>query len=379
MVRLNVQRSKRLHTLLFAVLLTIGLGATSAMPARAGSGGFNTTGSMNVARIDHTATLLSNGDVLVAGGNNNTDGYLSSAELYNPSTGKWTLTGSMTVQRDGHDAVLLQNGEVLVAGGLNPTLCCGAPPLASAELYNPATGTWAATGSMSVGRYSFTLTLLPNGEVLAAGGTDDGTRTASAELYNPATGTWTATGSMTSGNGSLGAVLLQNGRVFVVGNDNIYNPLTGAWSSTTAAPTFAHAPLALLPNGDVFAAGTIQGNLIFNPPTAQWTTFAPPPCETTKQGCESAAALLNTGKVLVAGGATFVNARPYPIEETNGLAALFDPSTLTWTSTGSMSKSRLGETMTVLLNGQALVAGGETLDKHLGHLVQIASAELYTP
>ena len=85
----------------------------------AGSGGFNSTGSMNVARIDHTATLLANGEVLVAGGDNNTDGYLSSTELYNPSTGKWTLTGSMTVPREGHDAVLLQNGQVLVAGGLN--------------------------------------------------------------------------------------------------------------------------------------------------------------------------------------------------------------------------------------------------------------------
>jgi hypothetical protein len=84
-------------------------------------------------------------------------------------------------------------------------------------------------------------------------------------------------------------------------------------------------------------------------------------------------------RVLVAGGVTYVNAQPYPIEETNGLAALFDPSTLTWTTTGSMNKSRLGETMTPLLNGQVLVAGGETFDKHFGHLVPIASAELYTP
>jgi N-acetylneuraminic acid mutarotase len=333
---------------------------------------------MNVPRINHTATLLSNGEVLVAGGNNNTHGYLSSAEVYNPSTGKWTLTGSMTVPRDGHDAVLLQNGQVLVAGGLNAS-SSGCTTLAAAELYNPSTGTWTETGSMSVGRYSFTLTLLSNGEVLAAGGANCGNGgLLSAELYSPATGTWTATGNMTSGNQSTGAALLQNGRVFVVGNDNIYNPSTGSWSSTTPPPTFAQVPLVLLPNGDVFAAGTTQGDLVFNPSTARWTTFAPPPCTTSSQSCESAGALLNTGKVLVAGGPTFVNAKPYPIEETNALAALFDPSTLTWTSTGSMNKSRLGETMTVLLNGQALVAGGDTLDKH-GHLVQIVSAELYTP
>ena len=89
--------------------------------------------------------------------------------------------------------------------------------------------------------------------------------------------------------------------------------------------------------------------------------------------------LLVTGKVLVGGGATFVPARPYPIEETNGLACLFDPSTLTWTTTGSMSTSRFGESMTVLFNGQVLVAGGETFDKQSKHIVQTTSAELYTP
>ncbi len=355
----------------------IGVLTIAAMPALAGSGAFNTTGSMNAARIDHTATLLSNGEVLVAGGDNNTEGYLSSAELYNPSTGKWMLTGSMTVPREGHDAVLLQNGEVLVAGGLNGTTCCGAPPLASAELYNPASGTWTATGSMSVGRYSFSLTLLPDGEVLAAGGADNGTALASAELYNPATGTWTVTGSMPSGNESSAAVLLQNGQVFVIAE--LYNPTAGTWTTTTSPPIYAHQPLVPLPDGGVWAAGTIQGDLIFNPSTAQWITFAPPPCTTNSQSCESAGALLNTGKVLVAGGPTFVNAQPYPTEETNGLAALFDPSVLAWTSTGSMNKSRLAETMTVLLNGQVLVAGGETFDKHLGRLVPIASAELYTP
>src|SRR6266853_1928638 len=210
MIRRNPQFAR---TLALATIAAIGLLATSAAAALAGSGGFSNTGSMNVARIDHTATLLSNGEVLVAGGNNNTDGYLSSAEVYHPSSGKWTLTGSMTVPRDGHDAVLLQNGEVLVAGGID-----------------------ASTNGC---------TTLPT-----------------AELYNPSTRTWRATGTMTSGNQNTGAVLLQNGRVFVVGNDDIYNPSAGTWSSTTPPPTFAHIPLALLPNGDVFAAGTIQGDLM---------------------------------------------------------------------------------------------------------------------
>src|SRR4029434_8826455 len=89
------------------------------------------------------------------------------------------------------------------------------------------------------------------------------------------------------------------------------------------------------------------GDDMYNPSTSEWTNIAPPPCTTRSQNCESAGALLNTGKVLVA-GVTFVNAQPYPIEETNGLAALLDASTLAWTSTGSLNKSRIRETMTVL-------------------------------
>ena len=372
-------RFRRIRSLLSVSLFTIGLVAIAATSALAGSGEFNSTGSMNVARFGHTATLLANGEVLVSGGSNSTSGYLASAELYNPATGKWTATGSMHVPRDGHNAVLLQNGEVLVTGGYNPTACCEAPPLASAELYNPSTGTWALTGSMTTGRVDFTLTLVSNGKVVAAGRADNGTALSSAELYNPATGTWTATGSMTSGNESPPSILLQNGQVLVTGNDNLYNPSTGTWTATTRPSSGGFSPLALLPNGDVWGGGGVFGDAVYNPSTAQWINIAPPPCTTRSQNCESAGALLNTGKVLVAGGVTFVNARPYPIEETNGLAALLDPSTLAWTTTGSMNKSRIGETMTVLSNGQVLVAGGQTFDKHLGHLVEIASAELYTP
>lgn len=234
---------------------------------------------------------------------------------------------------------------------------------------------------MISGGFDFTFTLLANGKVLAAGG-DSGTNT-SADLYDPATGTWTATGSMTTGNNDPGVVLLQNGQVLVTANLNLYDPSTGTWSAITNAPSpRGNYPVALLPNGDVWLGG-FTGDL-FNPSTAQWTAFSPPPCTITypcsrSQGCQSAGALLNTGKVLVAGGATFVPAQPYPTEETNGLADLFDPSTLTWASTGSMHTSRLAESMTVLSNGQVLVAGGETFDRHLGHLVPIASAELYTP
>jgi len=325
---------------------------------------------MNAARVHHTATLLPNGEVLVTGGDNST-GFLASSELYDPATGNWTLTGSMTVARVNHDAVLLQNGQVLVAGGLGQ----GNGTLTSAELYNPATGTWAATGSMTASRANFLMILLPNGQVLAAG---DGGSSNSAELYDPATGTWTPTGNALSQIFGDAVVLLHNGEVYAP-SINLYNPAIGTWSTTSSPPVGGGAPIALLPNGDVWTAGTVQGESLYDPSTNQWTTFAPPPCTTFQQDCESAAATLNIGIVLVAGGITEVP-RPYPqqpLKETNGLAALFSPSTQTWTKTSSMKQSRVFQTMTLLMNGQVLVAGGETFDKNSKQLVPIASAELY--
>ena len=353
-------------------VFAIGLVAVAATSASAGSGGFTSTRSMNVARVNHTATLLANGEVLAAGGT----GGLSSAELYNPASGNWTFTGSMQTGRWNHRAVRLPNGQVLVAGGFDAS----GNTSASAELYNPSTGTWTLTGNMTTGREDFTLTLLANGEVLAAGGAGQLT---SAELYDSATGTWTATGSMIQSFNDAGATLLQNGQVLAVGSTGaeLYNPSTGTWASTAGPPSNPGAvpPIALLPSGQVWVGdGQLspgEGDELFNPSTAQWTTFGASPCS-----CGTyAGALLVTGKVLTTGGVIFVPARPYPTEETVSSAALWDPSTVGWTTTGSLHVSRVYESMTLLANGQVLVAGGQTFDKHLGHFVEIASAELYTP
>src|SRR5207253_1105052 len=125
-------------------------------------------GSMTTAGFSRTATLLPSGTVLVAGGYNGTGGFWASAELYDPVAGSWSATGSMSTSRVGHTATLLLNGTVLVAGGFYYD---GAEHiLASAELYDPAMGTWTATASMTTPRESHTATLLPSGKVLVAGG-----------------------------------------------------------------------------------------------------------------------------------------------------------------------------------------------------------------
>src|SRR6202022_3250394 len=174
MIRTNVHRLGGIRTLVLEGLFAIGLIASTAVPALGSSNTWTPTGSMTTARTGHTATLLANGEVLVAGGGNAT-GSLTSAELYNPATGKWTVSGSMATARGSHTATLLPNGEVLVAGGVSNGSSPWAPSCtATAELYNPFTGQWTTTGSMTKPRDSHTATLLNDGSVLVAGGLCNG-------------------------------------------------------------------------------------------------------------------------------------------------------------------------------------------------------------
>jgi hypothetical protein len=164
-----------------------------------------------MARSSHTATLLANGKILLAGGQGTGGTPLASAELYDPAVGIWTSTGSMSSARAEHTATLLPNGKVLVAGGKGS----GWVSQDGAELYDPTTGTWSSTGSLTVARAWHTATLLPSGDVLAVGGYGSSSYLDSAELYDPATGSWRGTDSMGNVRGLASATLLLDGQVLV--------------------------------------------------------------------------------------------------------------------------------------------------------------------
>src|ERR1017187_2535855 len=181
------------------------------------TGTWSVTGALNTGRYHHTATVLSNGKVLVAGGWNN--GSLSSAELYDPAQGAWTETGALTNPQHYHTATLLANGRVLVAGGASSTIIA---PF-SAELYDPVAETWTVTGTPNAACEP-TATLLPSGKVLLAGGLAHGGFLSSAELYDPATGAWTGAGTMSSGRWQHTATPLTNGRVLVAGGGSNTSP-----------------------------------------------------------------------------------------------------------------------------------------------------------
>lgn len=210
-------------------------------------------GSMSTGRFQPTMTVLADGRVLVTGGTGSIDTgsgvssavSLKSAEVYDPATDSFSDVASMSVPRAMHSASLLPDGKVLVAGGYDSA----SGELSSAEVYDPAANDWTATGALGTARDSATATVLPNDEVLVAGGDGgSGAALASAELYQPDSGTWHSAASMAGARQSAAAALLKDGTVLVTGGEDArlgnalataerYDPAADAWSDAGALKT----------------------------------------------------------------------------------------------------------------------------------------------
>jgi len=315
---------------------------------------------------------LLDGRVLVVGGSGG-EFDPATAELYDPASGTWSTTGSMLAPLDGLPPTLLLDGRVLVGDQVDGHY--GQGDFFGHELYDPATGTWTATGPMVGKLPGDTPTVLRDGRVLAVG--EDG-----AQVYDPGSGTWTATGK-TNYQGYTAAALLSDGKVlgaggsgfgpdyYVLDSAQVFDPITGSWTAIANMHAKAWLTAALLqPDGKVLVVGSLfpkgfnarMHAEVYDPATGTWTALAQPNGSNGSNGFKHIEGLLSDGTVLMT-DPDEDNPRPGPAADCTA-AALYDP----WTGSTMTASSmlRCGGSFTLLLDGTVLKAGG-------------SSSELYVP
>ena len=345
--------------------------------------GFASISDMAIARSGHTATLLLDGRVLVAGGTMDT---MHSAELFAPATSSFSPASGMLHVRAGHCAALLLAGKVLIVGGGDSN---GAL-FKTAELFDPATQNFTATGDLNQARTGATATLLPGGKVLIAGGLDSGGALLStAELYDPATGSFSVTGNMHSPRAQHTATLLTNGKVLLVGSSRatadaeLFDPATGLFTATgSLTKARAHHTATLVQGGKVLVLGGDAAGLsldsveIYDPVTETFKTAG----KLEVPRASHSATLLPSGVVLVAGGySRGFDGDGQPFFGTMFAAELINPTTFASTPGASLGGSRAEHVATILNNGQVLVTGGRSGSgsSFRTSVASLASAELY--
>jgi Kelch motif len=341
---------------------------------------------MTTPRADASAVALRDGRVLICGGTatGNVGGVLSSAEIYDPAARTFTPTGSMTVAREGATATLLNDGRVLIAGGARNIGFRA--ELSSAELYDPAAGAFAATGSMHTAREGHTATLLRDGRVLVAGGSDNGVHTlSSAEIYDPGSGIWIRAGDMTQPREAQVAVRMNSGKVLIAGGGRgdvpggyvayqtaeIYDPVAGMFIALKAQMNLDRvgAGGVLLGDGRVLIAGGKSSKMILNElgpnlmsltPLKSAEVYDPESSMFMRVGDMRVPHYLPTltrlrdGGVLVVGGWTMQGPLVVGMRE----AELFEPNASAFVPVGLTRVARLENTATILPGGAVLIAGG---------------------
>jgi hypothetical protein len=320
--------------------------------------GFTASGDMSSGRAGDTATLLHDGRVLIVGGTDvwggGTQYLLGTADLYDPATGKFTATGPLSTARHLHVAALLPDGRVLIAGGVGECVANPCPTIAAAEVYDPATGVFSTTGALPDKFFAQSATTLSDGKVLIIGVFNGGSpaETAAAQLFDPATGAFKATGSLPTVRAWATVNPLPDGRVLVSGG---YSPI---WA-----------------NGLMSGEMALASAEIYDPAASAFSPTGS--LKTARIG--AAAALLADGRILVVGGCrgyiatTSITADQFWVRP----AEIYDPRTGKFSVTGSTgvpSRGCDGEfTATLLLDGRVLIAGG---DNNSG---QPRTADLYDP
>ena len=360
-----------MKSILVLPLLVLGVSTPASIAMAQSPGTFTTTGSMTAPRAGHTATLLLNGKVLIAGGSPGglSTGQQDSAELYDPSTGAFTPTAGPMTTRSGHTATLLADGRVLIAGGRSGA--SGTLDIASAELYDPASSTFTPAGVMTHLRGLNWATLLADGRVLLTGCAIP-CNSAIAELYDPATGRFADAGAPAAGGGA--AALLADGRVLITGGCTavqVFDPGAGTFRFT--GPMINGCAdintATLLTNGKVLFAGNTENDghpanaELYNPAAGTFASLG----HTIGPHQFSAATLIPDGTVLITGG-------QLPGGNGDSGAELYLPTTGVFALAGKMTTSRHSHTATLLPNGSVLIAGGYSLWP-----AATVSAEIYRP
>lgn len=339
-------------------LLTIAIALHAASPGTSAVGSLTAGPPMLEPRSGHSATLLPDGKVLIAGGMRRNQDFYKSSELYDPATGKFERSGDMTMARVGQAATLLRSGKVLIAGGW-----IGHGATDSAELYDPATGKFSPISRMSTRRARPTATLLPDGDVLIAGGADHDTPggIASAEVFHSATLAFQAISLMHYARISQTATLLKDGRVLIVGGRGetlaavaeLYDPKTKKFTETGRLITARYKHTAgLLPDGRVLIAGgsderdwggKLNSTEIYDPAAGKFSAASP--MNDARFKLPETSVVLNSGQLIIAGGSREVE--------------IFDPASGRFrVAAGQMHDLRHFMTETKLKDGSVLLAGG---------------------